>query len=39
MYQDLHAFISTLDRERELARITEPVSPDLEICAVTDRVS
>src|SRR5919201_3820544 len=39
MYKDLNDFISALDRERELARITEPVSPDLEICAVTDRVS
>src|SRR3954453_14556455 len=39
MYRDLNAFIDALDKERELARITEPVSPDLEICAVTDRVS
>src|SRR4051812_32981319 len=39
MFQDLNDFINTLDKERELARINEPVSPDLEICAVTDRVS
>src|SRR3954462_11629933 len=39
MYNDINEFIATLDKERELARITEPVSPDLEICAVTDRVS
>jgi 4-hydroxy-3-polyprenylbenzoate decarboxylase len=39
MYKDLNEFISALDRERELARVTDPVSPDLEICAITDRVS
>src|SRR3982751_6857369 len=39
MYQDLNAFIDALDTQRELARINEPVSPNLEICAVTDRVS
>src|SRR5262245_9558503 len=39
MFKDLNDFISALDKERELARIAEPVSPDLEICAVTDRVS
>jgi 4-hydroxy-3-polyprenylbenzoate decarboxylase len=39
MFNDLTEFIATLDKERELARITEAVSPDLEICAVTDRVS
>ena len=39
MYGDINAFITALDQERELARIQEPVSPDLEICAVTDRVS
>ncbi|HXW08782.1 MAG TPA: menaquinone biosynthesis decarboxylase [Vicinamibacterales bacterium] len=39
MFKDLNHFIDALDRARELARITEPVSPDLEICAVTDRVS
>src|SRR5882672_9468903 len=39
MFKDLNEFIAALDKARELARITEPVSPDLEICAVTDRVS
>ena len=39
MFNDLNEFISALDKARELARITEPVSPELEICAVTDRVS
>jgi len=39
MYRDLNDFLAALDKERELARITEPVSPKLEICAVTDRVS
>ena len=39
MFKDLNDFIAALDRERELARITDTVSPDLEISAVTDRVS
>jgi len=39
MYSDLNDFLSTLEQQRELARIQEPVSPDLEIAAVTDRVS
>ena len=39
MFKDLNDFIAALDKARELARIAEPVSPDLEICAVTDRVS
>jgi len=39
MYRDLNAFIDALDKEHELARVQEPVSADLEICAVTDRVS
>jgi UbiD family decarboxylase len=39
MFKDLNAFIDALDKERELARITEPVSPNLEICATTDKVS
>ena len=39
MFKDLNHFIAALDKERELARITEPVDPDLEICAVTDRAS
>jgi 4-hydroxy-3-polyprenylbenzoate decarboxylase len=39
MFKDLNEFIAALDRERELARISELVSPDLEIAAVTDRAS
>jgi 4-hydroxy-3-polyprenylbenzoate decarboxylase len=39
MFRDLNHFIAALDKERELSRITEPVSTDLEICAVTDRAS
>ena len=39
MFADLNAFISELDRRKELARITEPLSPDLEISAVIDQVS
>jgi 4-hydroxy-3-polyprenylbenzoate decarboxylase len=39
MYPDLNAFLTALDERRELSRVAEPVSPDLEICAVTDRVS
>jgi 4-hydroxy-3-polyprenylbenzoate decarboxylase len=39
MFKDLKDFISALERERELALVEEPVSPDLEICAVADRVS
>src|SRR5437899_558785 len=39
MYRDLNDFLDALDKERELARVAEPVSPDLEICAVTDTVS
>src|SRR5260370_3639717 len=39
MFKDLNAFIDALDKQHELARVQEPVSPDLEICAVTDRAS
>src|SRR5688500_19829305 len=39
MYKDLNEFIAALDKERMLARISEPVDPILEIAAVTDRVS
>jgi 4-hydroxy-3-polyprenylbenzoate decarboxylase len=38
MYPDLNDFIADLDKRKLLARIGEPVSPDLEIAAVTDRV-
>jgi len=37
MYADLTDFLADLDRKRLLARIAEPLSPDLEIAAVTDR--
>ena len=39
MYADLNDFLSDLDKRKLLARIKEPVSPDLEIAAVTDRTS
>jgi 4-hydroxy-3-polyprenylbenzoate decarboxylase len=38
MYADLNDFLADLDKRRLLTRIGEPVSPDLEIAAVTDRV-
>src|ERR1700730_14890099 len=37
MYSDLDDFLSDLDKRRMLVRIGEPVSPHLEIAAVTDR--
>ena len=37
MYPDLDDFLADLDKRGLLARIAEPVSPDLEIAAVTDR--
>src|SRR5687767_3399363 len=37
MYTDLTDFLSDLDRRKLLTRVSEPVSPDLEIAAVTDR--
>src|SRR5881397_148893 len=37
MYSDLADFLADLDRRALLARIGQPVSPDLEIAAVTDR--
>jgi 4-hydroxy-3-polyprenylbenzoate decarboxylase len=39
MFRDITSFISELDRRKELARITDPLSPDLEISALVDRVS
>jgi 4-hydroxy-3-polyprenylbenzoate decarboxylase len=38
-FKDLDSFIAALDKERELCRVTEAVSPELEISAVTDRAS
>jgi 4-hydroxy-3-polyprenylbenzoate decarboxylase len=39
MFRDIAAFIAELDRRKELARVTESLSPDLEIAALVDRVS
>jgi 4-hydroxy-3-polyprenylbenzoate decarboxylase len=38
-YESLKEFITRLESEGELVRITEPVSPILEIAEITDRVS
>jgi 4-hydroxy-3-polyprenylbenzoate decarboxylase len=37
MYSDLDDFIADLERRKQLARVSEPVSPNLEIGAVIDR--
>lgn len=37
MFADLTEFLAELDRRGWLVRVGEPVSPDLDICAVTDR--
>ncbi|HEY7285715.1 MAG TPA: menaquinone biosynthesis decarboxylase [Vicinamibacterales bacterium] len=37
MYADLDDFIADLDKRRLLTRVAEPVDPNLEIAAVTDR--
>ncbi|MFI3283038.1 MAG: menaquinone biosynthesis decarboxylase [Rikenellaceae bacterium] len=39
MYKNLREYIAHLEREGELARVVSPVSNDLEICEITDRVS
>src|SRR6516164_7840300 len=39
MFRDITSFIDELGRRKELARITEPLSPELEISALIDRVS
>ncbi len=39
MYETLRDFAAALDRAGELKRIAAPVSPVLEIAAITDRVS
>jgi 4-hydroxy-3-polyprenylbenzoate decarboxylase len=39
MYEDLDDFLADLDKRKLLARVREPVSPELEIAAVTDRAS
>jgi 4-hydroxy-3-polyprenylbenzoate decarboxylase len=38
-YNDLREWIAALDKAGELKRIKEPVSPNLEITEITDRVS
>jgi len=38
-HADLRAFLDVLEGRRELVRVREPVSVDLEISAITDRVS
>jgi len=38
-YDDLRDWIKTLEKARELKRITAEVSPELEITEITDRVS
>src|SRR5580765_2903321 len=37
MHSDLDEFLKDLDKRRLLTHVTDPVSPDLEIAAVTDR--
>jgi 4-hydroxy-3-polyprenylbenzoate decarboxylase len=39
MFRDVNAFIAELEKRGELARISEPVDPKLEISALVDRVS
>jgi 4-hydroxy-3-polyprenylbenzoate decarboxylase len=39
MFADIVSFIAEIERRRDLARVVEPVSPDLEISAVIDRAS
>ena len=38
-YKDLSQFINTLEEAGELRRVTAPVSRDLEIAEITDRIS
>jgi 4-hydroxy-3-polyprenylbenzoate decarboxylase len=38
MYTDLHSFIADLEKRGELIRIKEPVSHDLEITEIADRL-
>jgi 4-hydroxy-3-polyprenylbenzoate decarboxylase len=38
MYTDLHTFIAELERRGELIRIKEPISHDLEITEIADRL-
>jgi 4-hydroxy-3-polyprenylbenzoate decarboxylase len=38
-FKDLREFIHLLERRKQLARISSPVSPELDITEITDRVS
>jgi 4-hydroxy-3-polyprenylbenzoate decarboxylase len=38
MHSDLDDFLADLGKRKLLTRVSESVSPDLEIAAVTDRV-
>src|SRR5215813_4393678 len=38
-YSDLREFIKVLEKNKELKRVTVPVSSDQEITEITDRVS
>src|SRR5579864_112248 len=38
MYADLNGFLDDLATRRVLSRVSEPVSPELEIAAITDRM-
>jgi len=38
-FADLREFIAHLDKHRQIRRVPAPVSPDLEIAEITDRVS
>src|SRR5215470_2752081 len=38
MFADINSFVADLERRRDLVHVTDPVSPDLEIAAVIDRV-
>src|SRR5882762_3965554 len=38
VYADLNDFLADLEKRKLLARVSDAVSPDLEIAAVTDRV-
>lgn len=39
LFKDLRDFIELLDTRGELIRVTDPVSPDLEIACIADRMS
>jgi 4-hydroxy-3-polyprenylbenzoate decarboxylase len=39
MFPDITSFIGELERRKDLVRVADPISPDLEIAAVIDRVS